>query len=306
MAYLKHFKAFIVFSAILALLSRGTDRIGVKTPTDDDYREVSTGSAKDDKAALKRKKSAKLLNEYYAEQLETSGIRLVPGTDHRKDSKPTITSSKKCKANVYRTLSKLPESHSSQVESLTLFYTKDGRRGLAGGGNIVLRCLNVADSELASVLTHEIGHLVDANLLAGDDTSQKTGFYDFDEPVLADDPSLAFYKISWTSEADKKGAATEYDFVSLYAMTDPFEDFAETYTYYRLHGPEFLALTKTSPALKNKYEFMRDYVFGEQEFDVGAENVASLKVWTRNYDTTVLPFSFSKFISGNSSSVKVS
>ncbi|MBI5412798.1 hypothetical protein HZA42_00440 [Candidatus Peregrinibacteria bacterium] len=239
------------------------------------------------------KKSAKTTDQYYAAQLDKLGIILHPGTEHREDSKPTAATSRKCKSLVYQTLMKLPAEQRNQLSDLTLFYTEDGRRGLGGSGSIVLRCLNVTDAELVSVFTHEMGHIVDGSYLEGSADGSASGFFDFDEPVKIDDPSSEFYKISWDSESKVKDDAVDLDFVSLYAMSDPFEDFAETYAYFRLHGPEFRKLLNSSSMLQEKYEFMKNDVFGGEEFGGIKKN---LNIWERDYDVTVLPFSLRTFL----------
>lgn len=50
-------------------------------------------------------------------------------------------------------------------------------------------------------------------------------------------------------------------FVSGYAATNQYEDFAETFTMYVFHNRELLNRTADSDALKQKYEFLRDRVF---------------------------------------------
>ncbi|MBI2638763.1 hypothetical protein HYW83_04185 [Candidatus Peregrinibacteria bacterium] len=280
MPYIKRFIAFLAFVVITTGGLQGNS-IGNSTS----LREASKKST-----SLKTLRSSpKLLETYYSQKLDELGLKLHPGTEHRTDSKPTIQSSQRCKSIVYRTLLQLPKSHSNQLTDLTLFYTKDGRRGYGGAGSIVLRCLNVADNELASVLIHEIGHLVDGDLLFGTDAKTPSGFYDFEVPVAIDDPSLDFYRISWTSEKTRTEGDTLLDFVSEYASTDPFEDFAETYTYYRLHGAEFRQLMEFNNALQQKYSFMKKYVFDGEEFNLGATK-SKLDLWARNYDVTVLPF----------------
>src|SRR3990167_7658195 len=105
--------------------------------------------------------------EYYASLLETLPLKLRPGEDHRRDSAPTEERETHCKSVVYKTLSSLPQKYTEKLKNLTLFYTTDGRRGLGNGNSIVLRCLNVTDSELSAVLVHEIGHIVDIGFFRG-------------------------------------------------------------------------------------------------------------------------------------------
>jgi hypothetical protein len=49
-------------------------------------------------------------------------------------------------------------------------------------------------------------------------------------------------------------------------MTNKYEDFAETFTYYILHNKEFLEKTKASIMLKQKYDFFSNYIFKHKEF----------------------------------------
>lgn len=293
LAYLKHFTGFV---AVLTTLSTISSIPAKTTPITSDTSINTTYTAttelRESATATKKKsalKNAETIDTYYSNQLKKLGINLRPGTDHNPNSKSTPTSSSKCKSTVYKTLMKLPYSHRQQLNELTLFYAKTGRRGLGGDGAVILRCLNVTDDELSSVLVHEMGHLVDGGFLLGHNQFNQSGFYDFEDPVLSDDPSAAFYRISWMSNKILQPDATELDFVSFYAMTDPFEDFAETYTYYRLHGSEFRALAEFNYALYQKYEFMKNYVFFGQEYGVTKDNEINVEALARNYDVTVLP-----------------
>ncbi len=289
MAYLRH---FIGFAALLVTVGNlSSANLSKDSLLRESFREAPQNSSSSSKNL---KNNPRLLENYFAEKLDNFGVRLHPGTEHRPDSKPTTMSSRRCKSIVYRTLEKLPLTHRNQLSDLTLFYTKDGRRGFGGNGSIILRCLNVKDDELASVLIHEVGHLVDGSLLFGTDSEDVSGFYDFEIPVALDDPSLDFYRISWISESERQDDALYLDFVSEYAMTDPFEDFAETYAYYRLHGPEFRKLKKMNSALQRKYEFMKTQVFDGAEYYVG-NTEPKVDIWVRNYDITVLPFPLKTF-----------
>lgn len=56
------------------------------------------------------------------------------------------------------------------------------------------------------------------------------------------------------------------DFVSGYAMTNQYEDFAESYVYYILHNRDFYSRSETSKVLREKYNFFETYVFTQKEF----------------------------------------
>ena len=243
--------------------------------------------------------TTKLTEAYFASKLDTSGIAIHPGSRHSAEDSPTPIRTRKCKSIVYQTLASLPKDHSQTLTDLTLFYDKKGRRGLGGGNSIILRCLNVTDAELASVLVHEMGHLVDGSYLTGSQLADNSAFKDFGTPVKADDLSAKFYAISWLDESTEKKDSSKFDFVSLYAMTDPFEDFAETYNFYRLHGAEFRAMAETNDGLNQKYAFMKNYVFDKKEWGADSDDETNVHISPnlseRNYDVTVLPYSLKEF-----------
>ncbi len=55
---------------------------------------------------------------------------------------------------------------------------------------------------------------------------------------------------------------TASSFVSGYAATNQYEDFAETFVMYVFHNTAFLDRAKNSSALQKKYDFMKTTVFG--------------------------------------------
>ena len=294
MAYIKHFSSLLSVGMLAIIINICAADFANKN-VNADYREASTFTTSQGNAL---KKPVNASTENVSSRLVSLGINLRPGTEHRSDSKPTAQSSTWCKSLVYKTLMALPTNHINQLKELTLFYTNDGRRGLGGNGEIILRCKNVSESELVSVLVHEVGHLVDSGYLVGyspQDETSFSGFYDFGDPVGDSDASAKFYKISWTNEKEMRSNALNVDFVSLYGKTDPFEDFAETYTYYRLHGAEFRKLMSTSDYLQQKYNFMKYKVFDGEEYGE-SENPGKINIWIRNYDVTVLPFILKKFL----------
>ena len=75
-------------------------------------------------------------------------------------------------------------------------------------------------------------------------------------------------------------------------MSDPFEDFAETYTYYVLHNEDFKALVSSSPKLYAKYRFMKYRVFNGIEFNTGDGEVI---IHNRPWDTTLLNYELEEF-----------
>jgi hypothetical protein len=49
-------------------------------------------------------------------------------------------------------------------------------------------------------------------------------------------------------------------------MSNKYEDFAETFTYYILYNDDFRKKIQTSKVLKKKYDFFSQYVFRNDEF----------------------------------------
>ena len=110
---------------------------------------------------------------------------------------------------------------------------------------------NVNYNEYLSVFIHEFAHYLDIYFL------EKKVFFDI---------SNKFYEISWENTKIKKINQNTNDFVSWYSMTNKYEDFAETFTYYVLHNKDFLQKTKKSKILKLKYDFFANYIFKNKEF----------------------------------------
>jgi hypothetical protein len=146
------------------------------------------------------------------------------------------------------------------------------RRGLSNGPQIYMLCLEDSE-EFLNVLIHELGHTVDLMYMEGTSSQGKSGFMDFSDPVWYNDPSVRYYKMSWEDESTLKDAADRSDFVSGYAMTDPFEDFAETFAMYVQFGEVFRYIIDNgdSNTLRNKYLYMKYTVFDGKEFGLDKE-----------------------------------
>ncbi len=182
-------------------------------------------------------------------------------------------------------LSALPAAHARTVEQVILDYHPQAQRGLGGKRLVILGALAMEPEEMASVLVHEVAHNVDEFLLSSSTSAAASPFYDGPQALGEGDPSLDFYRLSWTDSHTLKKGVGNLDFVSGYAMSDPFEDFAETYLYYLLHNRDFQALAASSAILQAKYAFMRDRVFEGQVPDTGRGWVA---VKSRPWDATLL------------------
>ncbi len=105
--------------------------------------------------------------------------------------------------------------------------------------------------EVLSVWIHEFSHYLDLYIL---DNSKWT------------DISNDFYNISWESTKVLKAWLSQVDFVSWYSMTNKYEDFAESFTYYVLHNDDFYTKAKKSDFLMDKYNFFKNNIFKNWEF----------------------------------------
>lgn len=219
-----------------------------------------------------------------------------------------------CKSLVYRTLEALPATDVAGLKQVTLHFSEDGRRGYGGGSTIVLRCLThssrnggvalagadlsadaqVRDEEFVGVFGHEIGHVVDTGVHNGTPDAGTSAFHDGPNPIYNNDISVKFYSLSFLDEKTPRRTSSALDFVSGYAMTDPFEDFAETFNFYLLHGKEFKKMKASSKILQRKYSFMKMWIFDGKEFETGG-NTVSMNIYQRYFDTTVLPSQLEQF-----------
>ncbi|MDH3324867.1 MAG: putative zinc-binding metallopeptidase [Candidatus Peregrinibacteria bacterium] len=197
----------------------------------------------------------------------------------------------KIKKSIKNVIAALPAEHLDVLEDLEIRNRKHNSRGMGNSKKIILNTVTIDNQkELMAVLIHEMGHVVDLGLFKGK-SKRSSVFKDGKRSVKADDKSLEFYKISWYNEKTKKRDSKSSDFVSGYAKYDPFEDFAETYLFYRLHGEKFRKLAETSSKLKRKYNFMKKMVFDNEEFQTTKTltNVETMK--NLIFDATLLDFS---------------
>jgi hypothetical protein len=189
------------------------------------------------------------------------------------------------KKQIRDTLLALPKWHTDALETLEVRNESNLSRGLSSAKKIILHTNSIdTTDELQGVFIHELGHIVDLGAIEGKNGSP-TKFWDGKTPILSDDKSIKFYEISWISAKTRTSDSQRSDFVSGYAQTDCFEDFAESYLLYRLHGENFRALAQQSTLLQKKYDFMKTYVFENIEFGTEKENTAIASI----FDTTLLP-----------------
>lgn len=138
----------------------------------------------------------------------------------------------------------------------------------------------LSNEELISVFIHELGHYFDIKHL---------------EKEVIFDVSNDFYDISWNDTKSLHPGSEKKDFVSWYAMTNKYEDFAESFTYYILYNDDFRTKASLSKVLLKKYDFFSKYVFRNDEFKKTNFRIES-KLLDYYWDTTKIKFSIKNFL----------
>jgi len=139
---------------------------------------------------------------------------------------------------------------------------------------------NMKENEFEAVSIHEFAHYIDLYYL---------------EKKVFTDLSDYFYNISWASTKVLKAWQIQENFVSWYAMTNKYEDFAESFTYYVLHNEDFLRKTEKSEVLKSKYDFFTKYVF-RNDFLKKTNFWSKEKIKNYYRDITKIDFSLENFL----------
>ncbi len=191
------------------------------------------------------------------------------------------------KNNLREVIQLLPKSHTKSLKNLEIRNKTHVSRGMANDQKMILHTQSIDTSdELKAVFVHEMGHIFDLGTLNGN-SKEKSAFRHGNNFVSQDDPSLGFYKLSWIDSVTKKSGTVSRDFVSGYAASNAFEDFAESYVFYRLHGEKFRKSMTESKILRRKYYFLKSVVFNGEEFQLhkDGQSFAHGGLW----DVTLLP-----------------
>lgn len=175
------------------------------------------------------------------------------------------------------------------IKSIAISKKYEETRGYVQQNKIIFYIqLIQSNNEFSELATHEIGHITDLGYLQGSSDKKSKVYTEFDKIVFAiNDPSLYFYKISWTSETIRKAASKTKDFCSIYGMTDPFEDFAECFNLYIHHNTLFKQLARTNTSLKQKYNLIAN-IFDGNFINANTKDLLLIKQNTmrRPRDTT--------------------
>lgn len=153
-------------------------------------------------------------------------------------------------------------------------------RGRMRDAQISLSPYILRDTEFAKLFVHELAHYIDIYSIVSNRT-------DYD---ISDD----FYHISWQKPTIKRTNQGTIDFVSGYAATNQYEDFAESFVFYVFHNSTFADRALRSDSIRQKYLFFANYVFPRGYFqgtDFSIGRVPSY-VW----DTTKISYSLQKYL----------
>ncbi len=175
---------------------------------------------------------------------------------HRAVDQPTITESHKKLATA--ALSALPSGCRDHLKNFSVLYQGAKRRGLGGKTTIILDG-SVPDAEFVALLAHECGHVIHGNLL-GSATSGASTFKDGGDTFYSDSTAVTFWQISWTNATTRKAVAKDADFVSGYAKSDAFEDFAETLAAYTLQRDMLRERATDNAVIAAKLQWMETYL----------------------------------------------
>ncbi len=151
-------------------------------------------------------------------------------------------------------LRRLPAGCRDNLKNFYVLYNNPKQRGLGGKSTIILDG-TPKDTEFAALLVHECGHVIHANM-QGNSKSGLSLFKDGKDTFAKDSPVVSFFAISWMQSNIMKKDLTKEDFVSGYAQSDVFEDFAETFATYVLQRPSMVERAKTNSVIAAKLAWM--------------------------------------------------
>lgn len=173
----------------------------------------------------------------------------------------------------------LPEEHQALLAEFDITPDSSSARGRANHDTILMNPKNIeTNAEFVAVFLHEIGHLVDLNLVRGLDGK--------DNHAL----TSRFQSISWEHPSTIRKGRIASDFVSGYAQENAYEDFAESYLFYLIGGRTFRDITVQSPDLYQKYFFIRNRIFKGVDYGLVIDDYA------QNFDATLLVYHINQLI----------
>ncbi len=153
-------------------------------------------------------------------------------------------------------------------------------RGKMQWHTITLSATIAKESEFLKLLIHELGHYVDIYFLITNS--------------LKSDASSRFYDISWIDISTKRSNETLTSFVSGYASSNRYEDFAESFVFYIFHNREFADRAMKNDSLRQKYLFLSENIFPDWNFIDTDFRIGKMPNYL--WDTTKIPISVKKYL----------
>ncbi len=152
---------------------------------------------------------------------------------------------------------------SDSLFSLTLSNSIWDRRWWWWSKTIIINTKDISNmQEFREILTHELGHIIDLWGIVGVSQQYDQKFTLWGKSIFGiDDSSLDFYRISRDSITTRKSDATYLDFIWWYAMSNPYEDFAECFNMYIRHNDVFRAMSQWSQKLQKKYNYIQSIIW---------------------------------------------
>lgn len=142
--------------------------------------------------------------------------------------------------------------------------------------------------EFFEISTHELWHIIDLWIIDWNSSKLHDSFTEFWYRTFPiNDPSLRFYSLNRTSEKVRKSTASFKNFVSWYALTDTFEDFAESFNMYLNHYDTFETMSKYDYVLSQKFAYLKNILWNNYFFKDEESTKRFLENQNRRpYDTT--------------------
>lgn len=176
----------------------------------------------------------------------TSFMLSVSATDVAISSNANTTSIVARKGIISKVLHAKPMDFTYRALAIFIDATLIEPRGRMQGRLISLSAGVSRDSEFLKLFVHELGHYIDIYVLTSIDRV---------------DTSSNFYAISWKSTNVKRSTESISSFVTGYALTNQYEDFAESLVFYIFHNRIFEDRAMRNDSIRQKYLFFQKYLF---------------------------------------------
>lgn len=150
-------------------------------------------------------------------------------------------------------LDELPDSVISSISGKTIFFSTQEGRGLS---IVNYEDVKISDSIVLEqpieryYLIHEIGH-----------------FVYLDKNKVWSTQSANYSTMKNLFEIDYERYSLDHaGFMTSYALTNQYENFAEHFAQYVTNGEEFRHLANSDALLESKYDFLKNYIFSGIEY----------------------------------------